>query len=224
MDVLVDVCNITKKYGRVEAVQNVSFKLYSGEFVGLVGPNGAGKSTTIKLLSGQLFPTSGTILVDGVQDDLNELRRRIGYVPEFPELYGYLTAREMLQFVQELRGGGDLDWALELTGLGTDADRQIREYSQGMRRKTAIACALIAKPKVLILDEALNGLDPPSSSRVLKALEQLRKDGHMILLSTHVLETLERVATRVLMMESGLIQADLNEDDLKKMYDFLPSD
>jgi len=223
MSVLVDVSNITKKYGRIQAVKELSFKLHSGEFVGLVGPNGAGKSTTIKILAGQLFPSSGTIWIDGVQEDLNELRRKIGYVPEFPELYGYLTAREMLEFVRDLRGGGDLDWALALTGLGADADRQIREYSQGMRRKTAIACALIAKPKVLILDEALNGLDPPSSSRVLKELEKLREAGHVILLSTHVLETLERVATRVLMMEEGVVKADLSADDLKKMYEFLPA-
>ena len=110
-----------------------------------------------------------------------------------------------------------MDWALSLTGLGDDADRYIREYSQGMRRKTAIACALIAKPQFLILDESLNGLDPPSSVRVLDALEELRVKGASILLSTHVLDTLERVASRIIMLDAGQIVADVPKAKLSSV-------
>ena len=206
----IEVKNLEKHFGSVEAVRMLSFSIAAGEFVGLVGPNGAGKSTTIKMLTGQLFPSAGQVLICGIDmaQSPNEGRAQVGYVPEFPVLYEYLTAREMISFVAEIRGKGDVNWALELTGLGEDADRLIREYSQGMRRKTAIACALVAKPAVLILDEALNGLDPPSVERVLGALQELKKSGTIIVLSTHVLDTLEKIASRVIMLKDGQVLAD----------------
>ena len=207
---------LRKTFGKVKAVQDISFSIDQGELVGLVGPNGAGKSTTIKMLTGQLFPTSGRVLICGVDmsEDPNLGRKNLGYVPEFPDLYPYLSAREMLTFVTQIRGGGDIDWALDLTGLGDDADRFIREYSQGMRRKTAIACALVCKPKVLILDEALNGLDPPSVERVLLALDEVRAQGTSILLSTHVLATLERIASRIIMLKDGRVALDGSPKDI----------
>ena len=138
----------------------------------------------------------------------------IGYVPEEPRMYEYLSAREMIEFVAEIRGGGDVDAALEIAGLGADAERMIQEYSQGMRRKTALAAAMVAKPKVLILDESLNGLDPPSAVRVLGALDAARAAGAAVILSTHVLDTLEKVATRILMVQGGKIVADVGADAL----------
>jgi ABC-2 type transport system ATP-binding protein len=123
----------------------------------------------------------------------------------------------MLAFAIELRGCGDLDWGLELTGLGADADRLIREYSQGMRRKTALACALVARPPVIVLDEALNGLDPASVARVLGVIDELRQDGAAILLSTHVLDTLEKVASRIVLMQDGRITADVGIDSLAEV-------
>lgn len=210
---------LKKTFGRVKAVKDISFSIKEGEFVGLVGPNGAGKSTTIKMLTGQLFPTEGEVLICGIDmsKDPNLGRASLGYVPEFPDLYPYLSAREMLTFVTQIRGGGDIEWALELTGLGADADRFIREYSQGMRRKTAIACALVSKPKVLILDEALNGLDPPSVERVLKALDEVRAQGTSILLSTHVLDTLERIASRIIMLKDGQVALDGSPRDIPSL-------
>ena len=210
---------LKKTFGRVEAVKDISFSIKEGEFVGLVGPNGAGKSTTIKMLTGQLFPSEGQVLICGIDmsKDPNLGRAALGYVPEFPDLYPYLSAREMLTFVTQIRGGGDIEWALELTGLGADADRFIREYSQGMRRKTAIACALVSKPKVLILDEALNGLDPPSVERVLKALDEVRAQGTSILLSTHVLDTLERIASRIIMLKDGQVALDGSPRDIPSL-------
>ena len=204
------VQTVQKRFGRVTAVEEVSFEVRPGEFVGLVGPNGAGKSTTIKMLSGQLLPTEGTITVGGVDvaADPNAARARIGYVPEEPRLYDYLTAREMVEFAAEIRGGGDVGMALELAGLGGDADRVIREYSQGMRRRTALAAALVAQPPLLVLDEALNGLDPPSADRVVTALKAACEAGQAVLLSTHVLDTLERIADRVIMLRRGKVVAD----------------
>lgn len=215
----IEAISLVKKFGSVLAVERLSCSIQAGEFVGLVGPNGAGKSTTIKMLTGQLIPTSGSVQICGVDmtSNPNEGRVELGYVPEFPELYTYLSAREMISFVAEIRGRGDVEWALSLTGLGEDADRLIREYSQGMRRKTAIACALVAKPKVLILDEALNGLDPPSVERVLRALEEVRAQGTAIILSTHVLDTLEKIATRIIMLKNGRIEHDCLPSELSRI-------
>lgn len=208
--------HLVKRYGRVTAVDGVGFSVDPGEFVGLVGPNGAGKTTTIRLLTGQILPTDGSVMVAGVDvvENPAAARSAIGYVPENPDLYGYLTAREMLEFVIELRGTGDLEWALAIAGLGEDADRFIREYSQGMRRKTALACALVARPPVLVLDEALNGLDPSSAARVLRVLDELRADGAAVLLSTHVLDTLEKVASRIILMQAGKVTADVAISEL----------
>ena len=202
--------NLSKSYGSVEALKALDLSVHEGEFIGLVGPNGAGKSTTIQLLTAQLIPSSGTVQVCGIDATSfpNEVRKHIGYVPEFPSLYEYLTAEEMVSFVANIRGGGDVDWALGLTGLNEDASRPIQGYSQGMRRKTAIACALVSKPKLIVLDESLNGLDPPSVERVLNALEELRQAGSAIILSTHVLDTLERLATRIVLLSDGKLLGD----------------
>ena len=219
-DVLV-VQELGRDFGRVRAVDSISFSVAPGEFVGLVGPNGAGKSTTIKLLTAQLLPTRGRVLVGGVDvvDDPNAARRQLGYVPEEPKLYEYLSAREMVSFAAELRGASDadVDEVLALAGLGADADRLIREYSQGMRRKTALACALVAKPPLLVLDEALNGLDPPSAARVVSALAAACQNGQSVLLSTHVLDTLEKVADRIVMVAAGTVLADVGVDELDRV-------
>ena len=219
-DVLV-VDGLGRDFGRVRAVDNISFTVAPGEFVGLVGPNGAGKSTTIKLLTAQLLPTRGAVRVGGVDvvEDPNGARRQLGYVPEDPKLYEYLSAREMVSFAAELRGASsdDVDRVLDLAGLGADADRLIREYSQGMRRKTALACALVAKPPLLVLDEALNGLDPPSAARVVGALAEACRDGQAVLLSTHVLDTLEKVADRVVMVAAGRVLADVGVEELDRV-------
>jgi ABC-2 type transport system ATP-binding protein len=212
----INVKGLRKEYGRVVAVHEVSFSVEPGEFVALIGHNGAGKSTTLKVLTGQLLPTQGTVHVGGVDvlADPGAARAVMGYVPEDPSLYDYLTCREFLELVIDLRGGGDMDAALELTGLGDDADRLIREYSQGMRRKTALAAAVVSDPKVLILDEALNGLDPPSAARVKDFLQARCANGTAVLLSTHVLETVERIADRVVMLAHGRVVADHRVDEI----------
>ena len=210
---------VRREYGRVVAVDEVSFTVEPGSFVGLVGPNGAGKSTTIKMLSGQLLPTSGRVTVDGIDvaADPNGARARIGYVPEEPRLYDYLSGREMVEFVAEIRGGGDVGAALEIAGLGDDALRPILEYSQGMRKKVALAAAMVSRPPVLVLDESLNGLDPPSAARVTEALRAARDRGTAVLLSTHVLDTLERLADRLIMISGGRVVADLPGSEMDQV-------
>lgn len=216
---MIEVQNIHKRYGRTHAVKGLSFSLSSGDFVGFVGGNGAGKSTTIKMLTAQIVPTEGQIVIDGVNivDHPELAREKIGYVPEFPTLYEYLTGREMLEFVCSVREKGSLDWGIEIAGLGEDIDRLIREYSQGMRRKIAIASALVSEPPVLILDEALNGLDPKSVKRIVGILQEQCSKGTCIVLSTHVLDTLEKVATRLLMIEDGTLIEDCSIEELPRI-------
>ena len=206
---MIDVVDLTKSYGRVEALRGVSFRVAPGERVCLLGHNGAGKSTLMKVLSGMLAPTTGAVRVGGVDvaADPDGARRSLGYVPEEPALYDYLSAREFLELVVSLRGAGTVDEGLDIADLGADADRLIREYSQGMRRRTALAAALVSAPPALILDEALNGLDPPSSARIRAILHARADAGAAVLLSTHVLEIAESFATRVLVLEKGRLRA-----------------
>ena len=215
MDVIVFE-GVRKTFGRVVAVDRVDLSIEAGSFVGLIGHNGAGKSTCLKMLMGLLRPTEGTVRLAGLDtaDQAADARRELGAVPEEPSLYPYLTAREHLEFVAEVRGGGDVGRALELTGLGSDADRLIREYSQGMRRKTALAAAMLGEPSVLVLDEALNGLDPPSAARVKVALRAHVDQGGTVLLSTHVVETVQVVADRVIMLARGRVAADERTSDI----------
>ncbi len=207
---------VRKVYGRVVAVDRVDVTIERGTFVGLIGHNGAGKSTCLAMLMGLRRPTEGRVLVQDVDVFAApaEARRLLGAVPEEPAVYPYLTAREFLEFVAEVRGGGDVDEALEMADLGTDADRLVREYSQGMRRKTALAAALIGSPPVLVLDEALNGLDPPSAARVKARLRAHVDAGGTVLLSTHVVETVAAVADRVVMLAHGRVVADEQTADL----------
>lgn len=210
---------VRKSYGPVQAVKQLDLEIAPGRFVGLIGHNGAGKSTAIKMLTGLVRPTQGRVELAGidVHRDPQRARQHLGAVPEEPALYTYLTAREHLEFVARVRGVLDpaqLEQALTMSGLGPDADRLIREYSQGMRRKTALAAALLGQPPVLVLDEALNGLDPPSAARVKAALRQRVDAGATVLLSTHVLETVERVADRVIMLAHGRVVADEHTADI----------
>ncbi len=207
---------VRKTYGRVTAVERVSFTVPRGSFYGLIGHNGAGKSTFLKMLVGLFAPTEGRVLVDGVDVVLDPAgaRRKVGAVPEEPALYDWLTAREFLEFVAAVRGAGDVGQGLEVAALGSDADRPIREYSQGMRRRTALAAAMLGDPPVLVLDEALNGLDPPSAAAVKARLRARVDAGATVLLSTHVVETVEQVADGVVLMAHGRVVATERVADL----------
>ncbi len=208
---------VRRTFGSVVAVDRVDLTLPPGRFVGLIGHNGAGKSTLLRMLTGLLRPTEGVVRLCGVDVHAEPAaaRRHLGAVPEEPALYTWLTAREWLDFVARVRGGADaIDDLLEILDLAGDADRLIREFSQGMRRKAALAAALLGDPAVVVLDESLNGLDPPSAARVKRLLRDRVDRGATVLLSTHVVETVEAVADRVIMLAHGRVVADERAADL----------
>ncbi len=211
MTAAIELVGVRRRFGRVVAVDGVDLVVEPGCFVGLIGHNGAGKSTLLRMLVGLLRPDAGVVRVAGIDVHASprEARAAFGAVPEQPAIYDFLTAREWLHFVAEVRGGDDqIAPLLEVLDLAGDADRLIREFSQGMRRKAALAAALLGDPPVVILDESLNGLDPPSAARV-KALLRARVDaGATVVLSTHVVDTVERVADRVIMLAHGRVVAD----------------
>ena len=207
---------VRRTFGRVVAVDGIDLTVSAGSFVGLIGHNGAGKSTLMSMLMGLLRPTEGTIHVCGVDvhADPAAARRLVGAVPEEPAVFPHLTAREMLELVVAVRGGGDVDLALALAALADDADRPISEYSQGMRRRAALAAAMVSRPALVVLDESINGLDPPSAARVKAALRDHCDAGGTVLLSTHVVDTVQAVADRVVMLAHGRVVADENARDM----------
>lgn len=215
-EAVIELVGVAKRYGRVQAVERVDLTVRRGEVVGLIGHNGAGKSTCLGMILGLVRPTEGKARVCGhdVFEAPVEARRHLGAVPEDPAVFEYLTAREHLELVRDIRSAGDVEEALQLTGLDADADRLIREYSQGMRRKVAIAAALLGAPDVVVLDEAINGLDPPGAARVKAALRQHADRGGAVLLSTHVVETVGAVADRVVMLAHGRVVEDVRTSAL----------
>lgn len=211
-----EVDEVSKTYGTVLALVRVSFRVASGQIVGLLGPNGAGKSTTMKAVLGLVRPDSGTIRLFGrdIQSDPVGAKRLIGYVPESPSLYEFLTAAEYLDFVADMYG---LDAAsrreriqqflvgLELAG---HENSLISGYSQGMKQKVALIAALLHRPRLLVLDEPLNGLDPRSARVVKDLLRNLAaREGVGVLFSTHVLEIAEAICDRVVILNRGAVLA-----------------
>ena len=206
-----DVDRLTKYYGGLSAVQDLSFTVHSGEVLGLLGPNGSGKSTTIKVLTGLLQPTRGRVLVDGepIDADLLRYKASLGYVPEEPHLYSYLTGPEYLRLVGQLRHlalpalDAKIDRFLDLLGLSDDRYLPLSSYSKGMRQKILIAAAVLHDPRIVVLDEPFSGLDV-TTARMLKQFVRLLADaGKLIVFSSHVLEVVEQVCSRVVILKDG---------------------
>jgi ABC-2 type transport system ATP-binding protein len=205
------VQHLRKRYGALTAVRDLSFEVRPGEVFGLLGPNGSGKSTTVKVLAGLLAPTDGRVLLDGrdVLTDLLAYKSTLGYVPEEPHLYTYLTGPEYLQLVGRLRRIPDdrlttkIDQFLDLLGLWDDRYQTLSQYSKGMRQKILIAAAVLHNPRVVILDEPFSGLDV-TAARVLKAFVRALADhGKIVVFSSHVLEVVEQVCSRVVILKDG---------------------
>ncbi|HET9234327.1 MAG TPA: ABC transporter ATP-binding protein [Candidatus Eisenbacteria bacterium] len=202
---------LSKKYGEVQALADLDLQVQQGEILGFLGPNGAGKSTTVKILTGLIRPTSGRAVVAGfdvVQNPI-EVKKRIGYVPETPALYDSLTAEEFLEFVGCLHhlepalSRNRRSELLELFGLAGEANVRLSTYSKGMRQKVVLAAALIHKPDVLILDEPLDGLDANSAMIVKELLRKMAAQGKTVLFSSHILEVVERMCTRIVIIQHG---------------------
>src|ERR1700730_3624045 len=216
--------SLYKSYGEIKAVKGISLSMTKGEILGLLGPNGSGKSTTMKMVLGILRPDYGTVLVDGedVTKDPIHVKRKMGYVPETPQLYEFLTGIEYIDFVAEMYGvpAQERKERIQhfLTGmqLAGHENEMISGYSQGMKQKVAIISALVHKPKILVLDEALNGLDPRSARLVKDMLRELTSEGVSILFSTHVLEIAQALCDRVAIMYQGAILAEGTTAELRQ--------
>jgi ABC-2 type transport system ATP-binding protein len=210
---MLDVQQLTKRYGALPGIQDVSFTVRPGEVLGLLGPNGSGKSTTVKILTGLLRPTSGRVCLDGADTcvNLQAYKSTIGYVPEEPHLYSYLTGPEYLQLVGRLRRVPDavldekIERFLKLLGMYDDRYHTLSSYSKGMRQKVLITAAVLHNPRILILDEPFSGLDV-SAARVLKAfVHALADEGKIVVFSSHTLEVVEQVCSRVVILKDGRI-------------------
>lgn len=219
------VTDLSKSFGSLKAVNQLSLLIEGGEIRGLLGPNGSGKSTTMKMILGLLKPDSGSISVCGIDVRTKpvEARRAIGYVPETPFLYEYLSAAEYLDLVGVAYG---LDRTLRKKRIGEllqalQMDKHVNEvmsgFSQGMRQKIALISALMHKPKVLILDEPLNGLDPRSARIVKEILHRLAEEGVSILFSTHVLEIADAICSKITIINNGSTIAEGTSQEIKIM-------
>ena len=221
----IEVSSLTKKYGDSVAVDDVSFQVKRGEIVGYLGPNGAGKSTTVKMLTGILAPTSGRILIDGLDVVENSLsiKQRIGYVPESGGLYESLTGFEFLQLVgrlYHLEEEAITHKATEffrLFALEAAMDQRLSGYSKGMKQKVLISSALIHNPDLIFFDEPLSGLDANSMLIFKELVRHLAEHGKTIFYCSHVLDVVERLCKRVIIVHHGKIVADAQVEKLKEV-------
>jgi ABC-2 type transport system ATP-binding protein len=219
---MLEVRHLFRSYRGIPAVEDVSFRIGPGEIVGFLGPNGAGKSTTVKIITGLLRANEGKVLFEGrdIRDDMVAFRKMLGYVPEEAHLYTYLSGLEYLQLVGRLRGLGErlietkATGLLELLHLKSWQHTPISSYSKGMRQRVLIAAALLHDPKLLIFDEPLSGLDVASGRLFKDLLEMLAAQGKAVLYISHVLETVEQVCNRVIVIAGGKVLADASPSEL----------
>ncbi len=222
---MLELRRVAKAYGRLEVLHDASFVLRPGEICGYLGPNGSGKSTTVQILAGLLSPTRGEVLLDArpIGGDLDAYKRKLGYVPEEARVYRHLSGHEYLQLVGGLRGvpprtlRSRIHGLLEAFSLESDADVSLDEYSKGMRQKILLAAALLHDPEILILDEPFSGLDVTTILLVRQLFEVLAARGRMILITSHQLESTEKLCGRVLVIHRGRIVADDQVANLRAM-------
>jgi ABC-2 type transport system ATP-binding protein len=213
---MLELRQVTKRYSGIPAVQDVSFVARAGEVTGYLGPNGSGKSTTLKMITGLIEPSEGAILFRGepIERDRIAYRQRLGYVPEEPHLYPHLTSAEFLEMVGQLRGlpkprlMEKIDGFLRLLSLYEDRYVPISSYSKGMRQKVLLAAALLHNPELILLDEPFSGLDVNSALVLRDLIRDLAERGKVILFSSHELETVERVCSRVVILHKGRVVAN----------------
>lgn len=221
---MIDVKNITKSYGKTQAVRGISFSIKDGECYGLLGPNGAGKSTTINMLSMLFAADSGQISINNIDvaKANGQMKRMLGVVPQEIALYDNFTALENILFWGSIYGvkgkvlHDKADELLKWVGLYDRRKDKIKAYSGGMKRRINIACALLHSPKVLLLDEPTVGVDPQSRNLIFELIQQLNKEGMTIIYTTHYMEEAEKLCKRIGIIDNGLIIAQGTLDELKK--------
>lgn len=216
--------NLTKRFGEITAVNQLTLSVQRGEVFGLLGPNGAGKTTTVRMLAALLIPSGGTARVAGFQVGENDqaIRRKIGLLPESPGLYDSLSAEQNLAFFGSMYGveniAEQIQKYLELLGLWNRRYEPVGTFSKGMRQKLAIARALLHEPEVLFLDEPTSGLDPQASKLVREFIEGLKEEGRTIILTTHNLEEADRLCDRVAVISGHLLALDAPGELRKKIF------
>lgn len=217
---MVEVKKLTKNYGNIKAVDNISFTVGEGEILGFLGPNGAGKSTTMNIITGYISSTSGTVTIDGkeILENPKEAKAKIGYLPEIPPLYTDMTVKKYLEFMFDLKKvklpkKEHIEEVMRLVRITEQADRIIKNLSKGYRQRVGFAQALLGNPPVLILDEPTVGLDPMQIIEIRKLIKSLGKK-HTIILSSHVLSEISATCDRILVILNGKIVADAKTDEL----------
>lgn len=217
---MVEVKNLTKCYGDIKAVDNISFTVETGEVLGFLGPNGAGKSTTMNMITGYISSTSGTVTIDGseILEDPKATKQKIGYLPEIPPLYMDMTVRKYLEFMFELKKvklpkKEHIAEVMRLVRITEQSERIIKNLSKGYRQRVGFAQALLGNPPVLILDEPTVGLDPKQIIEIRKLIKSLGKK-HTVIFSSHVLSEISATCDRILVISNGKIVADAKTDEL----------
>ena len=223
---MIEVKNLTKKFGSHTAVNNISFTVNDGEIIGFLGPNGAGKTTTMNIMSGFLSSTSGSVKINGydILDKPEKAKRSLGYLPDTPPIYPDMTVKEYLNFVCNLKGVKKADKAnaienvINLTGIKDVFNRLTGNLSKGYRQRVGLAQALIGNPDVLILDEPTIGLDPNQIIEMRNLIKELGKN-HTVILSSHILSEVSAVCDRIIIINNGVIVADEYNNSIKLQND-----
>jgi ABC-2 type transport system ATP-binding protein len=218
---MISLTNISKSFGTVQALSDISFSVEAGSLCGLVGPNGAGKSTLFKILMGLLEPDTGILEIANETIHFGDTfyKHKIGYAPENPILYNYLTGLELLHFVSSAKRIAPASQQTEVQqwikffDLSTKSGELIKNYSHGMRRKISLAAALVGSPQILLLDEATNGLDPESSFKFKEYLKKFCAESGTVLFSSHIIETVEHLCDRIIILHEGKLRKELDRKE-----------
>jgi ABC-2 type transport system ATP-binding protein len=229
---MIELKALTKRYGNFVAVDNLNLLIPKGEIFGFIGPNGAGKTTTINMIGGILAPTSGIVMICGINmaSDSEKAKRKIGFIPERPYLYEKLTGMEFLKFIADLYGVGEdvflikSQEKLEMFFLSDWSDDLIESYSHGMKQRLVMAAALVHDPEVIIVDEPMVGLDPLAIKRVKNLFRNLAKQGVTIFISTHTLKVAEDICDRIGVIQKGSLIATGTPEDLKRQVNETDAD
>ena len=220
---MIEVKNITKKYGNFTAVDNINFKIEEGEIIGLLGPNGAGKSTTMNMITGYIEPTEGEIIVNGydISKKPKKAKAQIGYMPEGVPLYSDLTVKEFVTYMAELKKVDrktrkeKVEKIIEQTGLKDVEKKLTRNLSRGYKQRVSMAGALVGEPKILVLDEPTVGLDPKQITEIRALIKELGKT-HTVILSSHILSEVSQICNKVIIINKGKIVAIDTPENLEK--------
>jgi len=209
MDQVLSIQNITKFYGSVQALNNVSFTVPKGSVFGILGPNGSGKTTLLGIVMDILKVTSGSFLWNGQPGSSNEMRRQIGTLLETPNFYHYMSGRKNLEIAAAIkqRGKEDIPKVLEKVNLTQRKDSKFSTYSLGMKQRLAIASTLLGDPDILVFDEPTNGLDPAGIAEIRELIKQLNRQGKTIIMASHILDEVEKVCTHVAIIQKGVLKA-----------------